>query len=69
MFGGMNGNMADMMGEEDAEFMQDMGAASQETKSKPAEPPKPTAQAKPDPKANLTETQRQVIKKRNEKLN
>jgi hypothetical protein len=60
MFGGMNGgNMADMMGEEDAEFMRDMGAGSTETSSKPAEPPKPP---QPDPKANLSETQKQVIK-------
>lgn len=58
MFGGMNGgNMADMMGEEDAEFMRDMGAGSTETSSKPAEPPKPP---QPDPKANLSETQKQA---------
>jgi hypothetical protein len=63
MFGGMNGgNMADMMGEEDAEFVREMGGAAAgntETSSKPAEPSKPP---QPDPKANLTETQKQVIK-------
>ena len=60
MGGGMGGPMGDMMGgEDDAEFMREMSGADSASSTKPAaEPSKPAAKA--DPRASLTESQRQA---------
>lgn len=52
MFGGMGGPMGGMMGEDDDEFMRE----TQANTTKPAE----TQPQKPDPRAGLTESQRQA---------
>jgi tetratricopeptide (TPR) repeat protein len=62
MGGGMGGPMGDMMGgEDDAEFMREMSGNSSSS-SKPATESSATNKpaAKPDPRASLTESQRQA---------
>lgn len=67
MFGGMGGGpggmggMGGMGGDDDEEFIRETSGASSSSASSTTKPPEPP---KPDPKANLSEQQRKVTKRR-----